>query len=136
MRGMVGFDFNHPGIYHIAQSTVDPLAELTSFFWRFLDKWANVSFTNIGTAQFVKLLFYLRVVFLQDSAIFYSKFPSHLLFCHALFSIPAYRVFAAEVLANLDGKETDQNIFIWLVQWLTFKESGQLALVMGHLWVS
>lgn len=113
MRGMAGFDPNFPGTYHIARSTVEPPAELLSSFWYSLNKWINFSFTDIGTAQFVKLLLYLRVVFLQDSAIFRSRFPDHPLFRHPRFLMPAYGAFAANVLANLDEKETDQNILIW-----------------------
>lgn len=52
------------------------------------------------------------MVFLQDSAYFRSKFPDHSLFAHSLFSIPEYGVFAANVLANLDEGETDQNVLI------------------------
>ena len=60
----------------------------------------------------MKLLSFLPVVFFQDSAIFRSKFSDHLLFVHSLFSMPEYGVLAANVLANLDEGETDQNILI------------------------
>ena len=112
MRGMAGFDPNHPGTYHIARSTVQPSEKLLFSFWQPLNEWANFSFQDIGTSQFVKLLLYLRIVFLQDSAIFRSRFPSHPLFTHILFSMPEYEIFAADVLANLDERETDQNILV------------------------
>lgn len=38
MRGAAGFDPNHPGIYHIARSVVQPPEELFSSFRHPLDK--------------------------------------------------------------------------------------------------
>lgn len=106
IRGMAGFDPNIPGTYQFARAAVKPPAELLSPFWCPLKEWIDFLFTDIGTAQFVKLLMYLRIVFLQDFIIFQSNFPDHPLFSHTLFLIPAYGVFAPEVLANLD-EETD-----------------------------
>ena len=43
---------------------------------------------------------------------FSSKFPGYPLFANPLFLMPEYGVFAADVLSNLDEKETDHNILI------------------------
>ena len=112
MRGMAGFNPNHPDTYRIARTLVHPPDELLNSFWTPLNDLVNFPFNDIGTAQFVKLLFYLRIVLLQDAAIFYSRFPTHPLFQHDLFKMPAFEVFSAEVLAQLDETETDQNILI------------------------
>ena len=112
MRGMAAFDPKHPGTYHIARAAVTPSSELLSSFWPSLDKWLKHFFNDIATIQFVRLLDYLRVVFLQDSVLLRQKYPQHPLWNHRLFSLPEYDVFAADVLAHLDEKEMDQNSLI------------------------
>ena len=88
MRGMAGFDPKHPGTYHIARAAVTLSSELLSSFWPSLDKWLKHSFVDIATIQFVRLLDYLRVVYLQDSVLLRQKFPQHPLWNHRLFSLP------------------------------------------------
>ena len=112
MRGMAGFDPKHPGTYHIARSAITPPSELLSAFWSPLDAALGVLFNDIATNQFVKLLQFLRIVFLQDSVFLRQKYPRHPLFDHSLFNMPEYGVFAEAVLANSVEKATDQNTLI------------------------
>ena len=112
MRGMAGFDPKYPGTYYIARASVTPPTDLLTSFWDPLDKWLQHSCQDIATIQFLKLLAYLRIVFLQDSVLLRQKYPQHPLWNHRLFSLPAYDVFAKDVLAHLDHEEMDQNSLI------------------------
>lgn len=99
IRGMVGFNSNYFVTYCIVSAFFHFLDELFNFFWIFLHGLVNFSFSNISTAQFVKLFLYLCIVFLQDAVIFYSRFLTYSWFQHDLFNMRAFRVFSAQILA-------------------------------------
>ncbi len=113
MRGMAGFDPKYPGTYYIARASVSSSTDLLTFFWDPLDKWLQYSCQDIATIQFLKLLAYFRIVFLQDSVLLCQKYPKHPHWNHRLFSLPSYDLFAKDVLAHSHHEEIDQNSLIY-----------------------
>ena len=114
MRGMAGFQPEHGGAYFIARAQVEPPSELVLLIFSKLNHWLQQPTDDIATKQFLKLLNYLRVVFLQDSVILRNRYPTHSLWHHKVFKHPLYLTFAANVIARLDDKDRDMNSQIQL----------------------
>ena len=72
-----------------------------------LDYWLQQKVDDIATKQFLKLLNYLRVVFLQDFVILRSRYSTHSLWHHEVFKHSLYLVFVVDVAAHLENKDRD-----------------------------
>ena len=63
---------------------------------------------NIVIKQFLKLLIYLRMIFLQDSSLFRANYFLHFLWRHEVFNYFLYASFVINVLSRFEDK--DQNL--------------------------
>ena len=109
MRGMTDFLPEHRGTYFIARDQVEPSKELLELIFKKLDYWLEQETDDITTKQFLKLLAYLRVVFLQDSVLLRSQYPQHSLWLLSIFKHPLYVSFAVDVAASLNDEGKNMN---------------------------
>ena len=127
MRVVAGFS-RTSGNYHLKRATIQPPAALSSRIWPWVDTWleryrvsitTQSSFANNGLddcdiagKQFLELLKWLRVVFLQDAAVLQHLFPLFPLWQHPLFCRPEWRLFADDVLRahNIAEEPMDMRI--------------------------
>lgn len=73
MCGMAGFDPEYSVTCRTARSVVILPVDLSASFWRPLNDWVDHLLKDISTLKSVKLLAFLGVLFLQDSAILREK---------------------------------------------------------------
>ncbi|CCE34937.1 uncharacterized protein CPUR_08876 [Claviceps purpurea 20.1] len=107
MRGMAGFQSEHAGTYFIARAEVEPPKELLDLVFPELNYWLRQPTEDIATKSFLKLLEYLRLVFLQDSVLLRTRYPGHSLWNLPVFSHPSYQPFAEDVTKSLDVGHRD-----------------------------
>lgn len=111
IRGMAGFQAEHSGTYFVARGQMEPSNDLIQLIFPKLDYWVNQPTDDIATKQFLKLLVYLRVVFLQDSVLLRAQYPEHSLWKLAVFRHPLYFSFASEVAGGLnENRDLDSQI--------------------------
>jgi Centromere DNA-binding protein complex CBF3 subunit, domain 2/Transcriptional activator of glycolytic enzymes len=96
----------HPreGHYFVDRAQIQPPASLLSKVFPLVER--DLGLYNDGTYEsslsgqgFLRLLRYLKTVFLQDSVILREQWPEHPNFQDPLFKTEEYQTFAAEVLA-------------------------------------
>ena len=109
MRGMAGFQSEHAGTYFISRGQVQPSNELRQMIFPKLDYWIQQKTDDIATRQFLRLLAYLRIVFLQDSVLHRAQYPEHSLWHLDVFQHPLYTSFATDVIASLKDKDRDMD---------------------------
>jgi hypothetical protein len=117
-RSFIRTAAGHPdkGHYFVDRARIDPPASLVSKVFllveRDLRRYSDGSYESSLCGQgFLRLLRYLKTVFLQDSVVLREQFPDHPNFKQPLFKTAEYRKFAAEVLAackNPVASYTDQ----------------------------
>lgn len=103
IRKVVG----HPneGHYFVDRAQIQPPASLLSKVFPLVER--DLGLYNDGTYEsslsgqgFLRLLRYLKTVFLQDSVILREQWPEHPNFQDPLFKTEEYQTLAAEVLAT------------------------------------
>jgi hypothetical protein len=105
MRAMAG----HPqkaGCFDVRRGNVEVPEELLSMVWPHLEQWKDHrpgyaksgQLEDLAAGGFIDLLFYLREVVLQDSAILRDIFPENSVWKHPVFQHEMYRPFAESVL--------------------------------------
>ncbi|KAG6118819.1 hypothetical protein E4U14_006280 [Claviceps sp. LM454 group G7] len=72
-----------------------------------LNYWLSQPTKDIATESFLKLLAYLRLVFLQDSVLLRTRYREHSLWNLPVVSHPSYQPFAEDVLKSLDVGNRD-----------------------------
>jgi Centromere DNA-binding protein complex CBF3 subunit, domain 2/Transcriptional activator of glycolytic enzymes len=92
------------GHYFVDRAQIEPPASLTNKVFplveRDLGRYGDGSYKSSLCGQgFLRLLRYLKTVFLQDSVVLREQWPDHPNFQQPLFKTAEYRKFAAEVLA-------------------------------------
>ena len=105
MRSTADFDPDWAGSYYILRSIVAPPASLTTAIWPELDQWQEKFDTraidqNKAAGAFMELLYWLRLIILQDAPFLMSDFPGHPLFKHPVFHSLDFTIFAAHVAGN------------------------------------
>jgi hypothetical protein len=117
MRTMAG----HPpqmGCFEIRRAGVAPPADLLSMIWPQLDQWHGRfgpgpgQINDLAAMGFTNLLFYLREVVLQDSAVLMAKFPNSPVWSHPVFQHPAYKPFAQQVAAFVQEEERPSQLAV------------------------
>jgi len=127
MRVAAGF-LHASGNYHLKRATVQPLAALLRWIWPWVDTWLErycVSITtqkffmngglddcDITGKQFLELLKWLRIVFLQDAAVLQDLFPLFLLWQHPLFCHSDWCFFTDSILHAYHMADEPINISI------------------------
>jgi hypothetical protein len=108
MRIVAGFS-QKSGHYHLPRATVLPPRSLTTQIWPWIDeeltKYRSVDTSldsdiilDASARQFLELMEWLRIVFLQDAAILQASSPGSPLWRHAVFSLPDWEIFAGDVV--------------------------------------
>jgi len=112
MRGMAGFQSKPSGTYFVARSQVEPLKELLRLVFPNLDYWLQQPTTDVAMKGFLKLLAYLRMVFLQDFVLLRVDFPHRCLWNLEVFKHLLHASFVTDILARLndDGKDMNSHI--------------------------
>jgi hypothetical protein len=127
MRVIAGF----PGVlghYHLRRAGVKPPKALKDQIWPWVDSWlerykacivSGCSFADGGLDScdlagkaFLELLDWLRDILLQDAAVLQHRFPLFPLWRHPVFSHPAWRSFADDVLVAHNTAEEPINMRI------------------------
>jgi hypothetical protein len=110
MRIVAGFP-QEPGYYHIHRADVVPPRSLTRRIWPWVDEGLtrfrfpdgsgpaddNLGILDASVRQFLELMDWLRIVFLQDAVILRGMCPSSPLWRHEVFGLPDWTNFADDV---------------------------------------
>jgi hypothetical protein len=127
MRVIAGFS-GTIGHYHLRRAGVKPPKALKGQLWPWVDSWlerykacivSGCSFADGGLDScdlagktFLELLDWLRDILLQDAAVLQHRFPLFPLWRHPIFSHPAWRSFADDVLVAHNTAEEPMNMRI------------------------
>ncbi|KAL2140333.1 hypothetical protein VTI28DRAFT_3977 [Corynascus sepedonium] len=110
MRLMAGHPSNM-GRFEIRRAGLTPPEALLSMIWPELDRWRDQfgpgpdQVNDFAAMGLTNLLFYLREVVLQDSALLMHQFPDNPVWNHPVFRHEAYQAFAEQVLALVQEEE-------------------------------
>ena len=101
IRGLAGFSPDGR-FYHLARSQVVPDEELATMVFPEIEDWESKIAdgkleVDYSRNNFLKLMKYLRVVFLQDSVFLREKFPNHVCWRAPIFATAAYMDFESQV---------------------------------------
>lgn len=115
MRAMAGFRIE--GTYHIKRAEVTPPDLLAKEIFPEVDRWLSFvesrrDRADLAAQGFLRLVSYLKIVFLQDSAILMQTFPNHPLWRLPVFVTSEYAAFAHEVRQHNASIETPMDVQI------------------------
>jgi hypothetical protein len=94
IRSLAGF--SGPGSFFLPRGTVKPPEELVELLYPApLDTWIRKKddgaiHDGLTTEQFIKVLKFLRVVFLQDAAIMIDRRPKDIIWKHQIFQMDSF----------------------------------------------
>lgn len=117
MRSMAG----HPkqmGCFEIRRAGLVPPTALLSMIWPELDQWegrfgsGSGQINDLAAMGLTNLLFYLREVVLQDSALLMLKYPRSPVWLHPVFQHRAYLQYAQEVRAFTQEEERPSQLAV------------------------
>ena len=117
MRTMAG----HPpqmGCFEIRRARTPPPDSLLLLIWPGLNKWAGKfgpgpgQINDLAAAGFTGLLFYLREVILEDSALLMHRFPECAVWSHPVFQHQDYAPYASQVMALMQEDERPSQLAI------------------------
>lgn len=114
IRTVSGHDLE--GSFFLARNTVQPSESLKGTVFPWVDEdMANFERDSssyegeVVCKGFLRLMQYMKIVFLQDSALVRRLYPDHPIFAHELFRSPEYRTFAAKIIDAEDNPEIPHN---------------------------
>ena len=109
MRDMIEFQSEYADIYFISRDQVQSSNEFLQMIFSKLNYWIQQKIDDIVTRQFLRLLVYLRIVFLQNSVFHRTQYFEHFLWHLNVFQHSLYIFFAIDVIVNLKNKNQDMN---------------------------
>ncbi|CAN6652952.1 hypothetical protein TRVA0_026S00892 [Trichomonascus vanleenenianus] len=100
VRYLSGFEGQQcrPGMYVIPRAVEAPPKALMTRVFPFIESLEKTATKQAG--DFLKLLKFLRVVLLQDTAVFRSRYPHLPIFKQPIFCSPEYELYSSTVLKN------------------------------------
>ncbi|KAG2215396.1 hypothetical protein INT45_009470 [Circinella minor] len=106
MRALAGFYSQKAGAFWLPRSAVDPPQELQRLIFPKIEYWENMFERgaiqkDLAGPNFLVLLKYLRIVFLQDSVVLKQQHPTHFLWSHAIFDNPLYKQYEIDLSSQL-----------------------------------
>ena len=106
------------GCFEIRRAQTPPPDSLLQLIWPGLSKWAGKfgpgpgQVNDLAAAGFTGLLFYLREVILEDSALLMRRFPECAVWSHPVFQHQDYVPYASQVVALIEEDERPSQLAI------------------------